>query len=307
MGPIHLRDPAILAHYRPHGHVRPKSTQATPPEYTIDSQTRPKPLSLIGLDSSVSSPRDSRVRPPPAPISTPASGGAGVPAASAASSPQGRMSRRWSRTIYVGNLPGDIREREVEDLFYKYGRIVDIDLKIPPRPPGFAFVEFEDPRDAEDAIRGRDGYNFDGNRWNLHMVGEVTLPPLTILVEGDVVVVYLDIQSIVDHMRNAGDVCYSEVYCEGGGTIGVVDYTNYDDMKYAIRKLDDSEFKNAFSKAYIRPFTIKKPKPKPRSQLQQKQESKIEISFFPFKISIKGTVSIKITSKIQVPECLCQI
>jgi splicing factor, arginine/serine-rich 1 len=29
------------------------------------------------------------------------------------------MSRRWSRTIYVGNLPGDIREREVEDLFYK--------------------------------------------------------------------------------------------------------------------------------------------------------------------------------------------
>lgn len=31
------------------------------------------------------------------------------------------MSRRWSRTIYVGNLPGDIREREVEDLFYKVG------------------------------------------------------------------------------------------------------------------------------------------------------------------------------------------
>ena len=31
------------------------------------------------------------------------------------------MSRHWSRTIYVGNLPGDIREREVEDLFYKVG------------------------------------------------------------------------------------------------------------------------------------------------------------------------------------------
>ena len=26
---------------------------------------------------------------------------------------------RSSRTLYVGNLPGDIREREVEDLFYK--------------------------------------------------------------------------------------------------------------------------------------------------------------------------------------------
>ena len=33
------------------------------------------------------------------------------------------MSRRNSRTIYVGNLPGDIREREVEDLFYKVGVI----------------------------------------------------------------------------------------------------------------------------------------------------------------------------------------
>jgi len=29
------------------------------------------------------------------------------------------MSGRSSRTIYVGNLPGDIRLREVEDLFYK--------------------------------------------------------------------------------------------------------------------------------------------------------------------------------------------
>ena len=29
-----------------------------------------------------------------------------------------KMSRS-SRTLYVGNLPGDIREREVEDLFYK--------------------------------------------------------------------------------------------------------------------------------------------------------------------------------------------
>lgn len=31
------------------------------------------------------------------------------------------MSGRFSRTIYVGNLPADIREWEVEDLFYKVG------------------------------------------------------------------------------------------------------------------------------------------------------------------------------------------
>lgn len=64
------------------------------------------------------------------------------------------MSSRNSRTIYVGNLPGDILLSEVEDLFYKYGRIVNIDLKNPPRPPGYAFVECEDIHDAEDAIYG---------------------------------------------------------------------------------------------------------------------------------------------------------
>uniref|UniRef100_A0A453FBB2 RRM domain-containing protein n=1 Tax=Aegilops tauschii subsp. strangulata TaxID=200361 RepID=A0A453FBB2_AEGTS len=59
-------------------------------------------------------------------------------------------------------------------------------------------------------------------------------------------------QDLKDHMRRAGDVCFSDVYREGGATVGVVDYTNYDDMKYAIRKLDDTEFRNAFSRAYIR-------------------------------------------------------
>ncbi|KAK9136876.1 hypothetical protein Sjap_007470 [Stephania japonica] len=195
------------------------------------------------------------------------------------------MSSRASRTLYVGNLPGDIREREVEDLFYKYGPIIDIDLKIPPRPPGYAFVEFEDTRDAEDAIRGRDGYNFDGHRLRVELAhggrghssslsrhsshsgggsrGGVSrrtdyrvravcncLVAFAVLVTG--LPSSASWQDLKDHMRRAGDVCFSEVFRDGGGTTGIVDYTNYDDMKYAIRKLDDSEFRNAFSRAYIR-------------------------------------------------------
>ena len=67
-------------------------------------------------------------------------------------------------TVYVGNLPNDVREREVEELFDKYGRIRDIDLKLPGRPPAFAFVEFDDARDAADAVKSRDGYDFGGSR-----------------------------------------------------------------------------------------------------------------------------------------------
>ncbi|XP_019725213.1 serine/arginine-rich-splicing factor SR34-like isoform X1 [Hippocampus comes] len=66
--------------------------------------------------------------------------------------------------IYVGNLPPDIRSKDVEDLFYKYGSIRDIDLKNRRGGPPFAFVQFEDPRDADDAVYGRDGYDYDGYR-----------------------------------------------------------------------------------------------------------------------------------------------
>ncbi|KAM7273222.1 hypothetical protein ACFE04_027886 [Oxalis oulophora] len=179
----------------------------------------------------------------------------------------GRSSKQ-DRTIYVGNLPGDIRIREVEDLFYKYGPIVDIDLKLPPRPPGYAFVEFEDYRDAEAAIRGRDDYDFDGHRLRVEIAhrGKTTpsvdrytrvgsrVPPrhweYRVLVTG--LPSSASWQDLKDHMRLAGEVTFSQVFRDRGGMTGIADYTNYEDMKYAIRKLDDSEFRNAFSRSYIR-------------------------------------------------------
>lgn len=48
--------------------------------------------------------------------------------------------------VYVGNLPVDIRESELDDLFYKFGRIREIDIKRPPRPPAFAFISYDDIR-----------------------------------------------------------------------------------------------------------------------------------------------------------------
>ena len=56
-----------------------------------------------------------------------------------------------NRRVYVGNLPSNIDERDLEDIFYKYGDIADVDLKLPRYGTGgtpFAFVEFQDPRYA---------------------------------------------------------------------------------------------------------------------------------------------------------------
>ena len=42
-------------------------------------------------------------------------------------------------------------------------------------------------------------------------------------------------------MREAGDVCYADVYKDG---TGVVEFLRKEDMKYAVRKLDDSKFRS---------------------------------------------------------------
>lgn len=52
---------------------------------------------------------------------------------------------RSEHRIYVGNLPPDIRTKDIQDLFYKFGKINFVDLKTRRGPP-FAFVEFVDPR-----------------------------------------------------------------------------------------------------------------------------------------------------------------
>ena len=55
--------------------------------------------------------------------------------------------------LYVGNLPDDVRERELEDVFHKYGTIKDVELKLPKgRGTPYAFIEFDDPR-YEDLLR----------------------------------------------------------------------------------------------------------------------------------------------------------
>jgi len=53
---------------------------------------------------------------------------------------------------YAGN---NASKGELEDAFSYYGRLRSV--WVARNPPGFAFVEFEDPRDAEDAVRGLDG------------------------------------------------------------------------------------------------------------------------------------------------------
>ena len=51
--------------------------------------------------------------------------------------------------LYIVNLGGGIRQRDIETVFDKYGRLVRCDVKDKGFGPVYAFLEFEDERDAE--------------------------------------------------------------------------------------------------------------------------------------------------------------
>ncbi|RWW67965.1 hypothetical protein BHE74_00024545 [Ensete ventricosum] len=67
--------------------------------------------------------------------------------------------RYGSTRLYVGRISHRTRARDLEDLFGRYGRVRNVDLK-----HDFAFVEFSDSRDADDARYSLDGREFDGSR-----------------------------------------------------------------------------------------------------------------------------------------------
>nr|CAD7587918.1 unnamed protein product [Timema genevievae] len=77
--------------------------------------------------------------------------------------------REWdlSCKLYVGNLGSSASKHEIESAFTKYGPLRNV--WVARNPPGFAFVEFEDPRDAEDAVRGLDGTRLCGTRVRVEM------------------------------------------------------------------------------------------------------------------------------------------
>jgi len=68
------------------------------------------------------------------------------------------MSSKGCR-VYIGNMPNGVRERDLESFFKKFGKPNDFLIKA-----GFGFVEFDDYRDADDAVYELNGKELMGQR-----------------------------------------------------------------------------------------------------------------------------------------------
>ncbi|XP_035619909.1 serine and arginine rich splicing factor 5b isoform X5 [Oncorhynchus keta] len=172
--------------------------------------------------------------------------------------------------IFVGRLNPSAREKDVERFFKGYGRIRDIDLK-----RGFGFVEFDDPRDAEDAVyeldgkelcnervtieharvrlrggRGRGGDRGGGggggrfpDRYGRGSQDSRRNPP-PMRTENRLIVENLSSrvswQDLKDFMRQAGEVTFADAHRPKLNE-GVVEFASYSDLKNALEKLSGKE------------------------------------------------------------------
>ena len=85
--------------------------------------------------------------------------------------------------VYVGTLDPNVTKEQLEDEARQFGKVEDI--WIARNPAGFAFITYEDLRDAEDAVRGMAGKRIGEQRcaWSSpRTVAAVPLAPVATTV-----------------------------------------------------------------------------------------------------------------------------
>uniref|UniRef100_A0AAF5PUA4 Serine/arginine-rich splicing factor 5 n=1 Tax=Wuchereria bancrofti TaxID=6293 RepID=A0AAF5PUA4_WUCBA len=163
-----------------------------------------------------------------------------------------------SARVYVGRLSYRASERDIEHFFRGYGRIRDIVLK-----NGFGFVEFDDPRDADDAVYELNGKELCGERVILEFSrrgprsrmgfgGFDRFPPprresrygppqqtrYRLIVEN--LSSRCSWQDLKDIMRTAGEVTFADAHKQHPNE-GIVCFLTRDDLERALDKLQGKE------------------------------------------------------------------
>ena len=81
-------------------------------------------------------------------------------------------------TIRVSNLTKNVGEMDLRDLFERFGRLVKVNIpKTEDRvPKGYAFIQFANPTDADDAFKMLQGFGYDHLILNLEWAADYKRP-----------------------------------------------------------------------------------------------------------------------------------
>jgi len=167
--------------------------------------------------------------------------------------------------LFLGNLGHDCRDRDVEKFFRGYGDLKHVNIK-----GLYGFVEMDDKRDAEDAIRDLNGKSFNGGRIRIEFAqgndrggdrdrrgggwdrrdrgdnhrgrqisdGKFKRTNYRLVVEN--LSSRTSWQDLKDFMRKAGDITYTTVN-RGTRGEGLVEFSDREGMEYALKELDDTK------------------------------------------------------------------
>ncbi|KAF8911052.1 hypothetical protein CPB84DRAFT_1833885 [Gymnopilus junonius] len=159
-----------------------------------------------------------------------------------------------SRRLYLGRLPTDARSDDVSKFFEGYGRIIDCRVMT-----GFGFVEFENAKDAEDAVHNFNGKPFMGVNIVVEFAKESRPrrevhedrggygaprsrrpPGIRLIVSG----VSRDTswQDLKDFGRDAGSVSFADIDRDVPGQ-GILEYLSRDDADRAVKELDGKDLR----------------------------------------------------------------
>ncbi|XP_048393648.2 serine/arginine-rich splicing factor 5-like [Stegostoma tigrinum] len=165
--------------------------------------------------------------------------------------------------VFIGHLSPYAREKDVERFFKGYGRIREISLK-----NGFGFVEFEDYRDADDAVYELNGKELCNERVTIEYARSRSrggwhrssrFPPRfsyrrsfgggeerggrPVHTEYRIIVENLSSrvswQDLKDVMRQAGEVTFVDAHRNKNE--GIVEFATSSDMRNALNKLEGKE------------------------------------------------------------------
>ncbi|KAH7889523.1 hypothetical protein F5I97DRAFT_1995059 [Phlebopus sp. FC_14] len=164
-----------------------------------------------------------------------------------------------ARRLYLGRLPPDTRSDDVAKFFDGYGRIVDCRVMTGSSALGFGFVEFENSKDAEDAVHHFNGKPFMGA--NIVVEFAKDSRPRRDVYEGDrgygnarsrrppgIRLIVSGIsrdtswQDLKDFGREAGSVSFADIDRDVPGQ-GVLEYLYRDDADRAVKDLDGKDLR----------------------------------------------------------------